>query len=82
MGELKKIFVEIDSETLAAASEAGLDLSEELTRALRRKLPPLESEAERQRAAQQWYEENKEAVDSYNRFVDEHGLFSNGVRKF
>jgi antitoxin CcdA len=82
MGERKKISVEIDSETLDAAAAAGLDLSQELTRALWRKLPPLQSEAERKRAAQQWYEENKEAVDAYNRLVEEHGLFSDGVRKF
>ncbi len=82
MGEIRKVSVEIDSETLDAAAAAGLDLSRELTRALRRVLPPLQSEEERKRAAQQWYEENKEAVDAYNRFVEEHGLFSDGVRKF
>lgn len=82
MGELKKVSVELDSETLEAASAAGLDLSQELTRALRRILPPLQSETERKLAAQQWYEENKEAVDWHNQFVAEHGLFSDDVRKF
>jgi post-segregation antitoxin (ccd killing protein) len=37
---------------------------------------------ERWEAARKWYEENKAAVDAYNDFVDKHGLFSDGVRKF
>jgi post-segregation antitoxin (ccd killing protein) len=82
MGELKKVAVEIDSETLAAASAAGLDLSQELNRALRRKLLPPASDAERERAARRWYEENKDAVDWHNKFMAEHGLFSDSVRKF
>jgi len=79
MGE--RISLELDSESIAAAKEAGIDLSKLLIEALRRRLPQLHA-AERQAAARQWYEENKEAVDSYNRFVETHGLFSDGLRKF
>ncbi len=32
--------------------------------------------------ARKWYEENKEAVDAHNEFVEQHGLFSDGLRKF
>ena len=38
--------------------------------------------AEREAAARQWYEENKDAVDSINKFVAEHGLLSDRLRKF
>jgi antitoxin CcdA len=80
MGE--RVTVEVDAELIAAANEAGIDLSQLLTHALRRRLPPKISYAEREAEAQKWYEENKEAVDSYNEFIKTHGLFSDGLRKF
>jgi post-segregation antitoxin (ccd killing protein) len=61
MGE--RVTVELDAETLAAAREAGVDLSELLSRALRRYLPQLNA-SEHEQSARQWYEENKEAVDA------------------
>ncbi|MPZ39878.1 MAG: acetoacetyl-CoA synthase [Rhizobiales bacterium] len=78
---VERISIELDSESIAAAREAGLDLSQLLREALHRRLPHLHA-AERQAVAQQWYEENKEAIDSYNRFVATHGLFSDRLRKF
>jgi antitoxin CcdA len=78
----ERITVELDAKTLAAARAAGLDLSEMLTRALRRYLPEPDP-AERERAARQWYEENKEAVDAYNKMIEEDGfVFSDGGRTF
>jgi antitoxin CcdA len=79
MGE--RVTLELDSEALAAAREAGIDLSELLTQALRRRLPHLHAEA-RAEEARKWYEENKEAIDSYNRMIEREGLFSDGLRKF
>jgi len=77
----ERVTVELDAETLAAAREARMDLSDLLTRAIRRHLPLLHP-GERQQAAQQWYEENKETVDAYNKMIEEHGLFSDGARTF
>jgi antitoxin CcdA len=77
----ERITVELDAKTLAAAREAGLDLSELLSQAVRRRLPELNS-SERELAARQWYEENKAAVDAYNELIETHGLFSDGVRTF
>ena len=79
MGE--RVVVELEPEALAAARAAGIDLSELLTQALRRRLPSLDT-ADREEAARKWYEENKEAVDAYNEFVETHGLFSDGMRTF
>jgi post-segregation antitoxin (ccd killing protein) len=73
----ERVTVELDEKVIAAAREAGIDLSEFLNRALRRVLPQLDP-AEREQIAQQWYEENKEAVDSYNEFVEKYGVFSDG----
>ena len=79
MGE--RVTIELDSEAAAAAREAGIDLSELLIHALRRRLPKLHAAA-REEAARRWYEDNKEAVDSYNKFIETHGLFSDGQRTF
>jgi antitoxin CcdA len=80
MGE--RVTVEVDAELIAAANDAGIDLSELLTHALRRRLPPKLTDAEREAEAKKWYEENKEAVDAYNELIKKHGLFSDGWRKF
>lgn len=32
--------------------------------------------------AQAWLLANREAIAAYNRHVDEHGVFSDGVRRF
>jgi antitoxin CcdA len=77
----ERVTIELDAEAIEAARAANIDLAELLTAALRRRLPTLHK-AEREQAARQWYEENKEAIDSYNRLVERHGLFSDGIRKF
>jgi post-segregation antitoxin (ccd killing protein) len=78
----KHVTVEIDDETLARAEQAGLDLSEVLTRAIRRATPARKTEAERKQAADAWYRENKEAIDASNELMEKHGLFSDGGRMF
>ena len=78
---MERITLELDSESVAAARAANIDLSELLVQALRRRIPPLHA-AEREKMARQWCEENKTAIDSVNDFVERHGLFSDGVRKF
>jgi antitoxin CcdA len=78
---IERVTIELDSEAIEAARAANIDLSELLIAALRRRLPTLHA-AEREQAARAWYEENKEAIDSYNKFIEQHGLFSDGVRTF
>lgn len=80
MGE--RVTIELDSEALAAAREAGIDLSELLIHALRRRLPKLHA-AQRAEEARRWYEENKEAVDEINKMIEQDGfVFSDGARTF
>jgi hypothetical protein len=43
---------------------------------------PTPTATEREAAARRWFEENKQAVDAYNKFVENGGLFSDGLRKF
>jgi antitoxin CcdA len=77
----ERVTIELDPEAIEAARAANIDLSELLVEALRRRIPTLHA-AEREKAARQWYEENKAAIDSVNEFVERHGLFSDGVRTF
>jgi antitoxin CcdA len=66
--------VSIRSDLLEAAREAGVNLSATLERALAEELASVK------RA--RWREENREAIASYNDYVDEHGAFSDGLRSF
>jgi antitoxin CcdA len=71
---MPKVTVELDEESIAAAREAGIDLSELLLRALYRLLPNLHAAARRE-ADLKWQEENREAIEAVNKMIEEHGLF-------
>lgn len=66
--------VSVRSDLLAAAREAGVNLSAALERALLREL------AEAKRKA--WRHENREAIDAYNEHVAQRGTFADDVRSF
>jgi len=66
--------VSINSDLLEKAKELNINLSATLEEAL----------AEQVRAAQtsQWKKENAKAIQGYNSFVEDNGVFSDGLRKF
>jgi antitoxin CcdA len=66
--------VSIDSDLFEEARARGIQLSALLETAIREKL--------RQAASEQWLEENREAIMSYNRENHEHGVFSDSLRTF
>lgn len=66
--------VSIDSELLVEAKALKINLSQTLEDELRRRV-----KEEKIRA---WTEENREALDSYNRFIAEHGVLSENYRKW
>jgi antitoxin CcdA len=66
--------VSVRSDLLAAAREAGGNLSATLERALMEEL----AEAKRKK----WRQENRDAIVAYNEHVEKHGMFSDGVRSF
>jgi antitoxin CcdA len=68
----KPVNVSIDSDLLRQARELKVNLSKALEERLAQIL--------REERARRWQEENREAIDGYNRFVDTHGLF-NDIRK-
>jgi antitoxin CcdA len=66
--------VSIRSDLLAAAREAGVNLSATLERALTDELAASKRK--------KWREENRDAIQAYNEHVEKHGTFSDDVRSF
>lgn len=66
--------ISIRSDLLAAAREAGVNLSATLERALTEELAATKR--------QKWREENRESIQIYNEHVEKHGTFSDDVRDF
>lgn len=77
----ERVTLELEATALEAAREAGINLSELLSHALKRRLPQL-NPSQQEQAAQRWYDDNKTAVDAYNEMIAAHGLFSDGIRTF
>lgn len=68
----KAVNLSISSDLLRQARELKLNLSQALEERL--------VEIVREERARRWQEENRAAIESYNRFVEKHGLF-NDIRK-
>ncbi len=64
----------LNSDLLKRSRELNINLSATLEQALKAKLA--ETEAEK------WKRQNKNAIQAYNEFVDEHGCFSDEFREF
>lgn len=65
-GRRKPVNLTIDTGVIEAARSVGLNLSRITETALR--------EATRQEHAHRWREENREAIEANNRWVEENGL--------
>lgn len=66
--------VSVRSDLLAAAREAGINLSATLERALTEELATI--------MRKKWLEENREAIQAYNEHVERYGTFSDDLRGF
>lgn len=65
-GKRKAVNLSLDTGVVAAAREAGLNLSQICEAALR--------DASKKERIRRWQEESKEAIDANNAWVAEHGL--------
>jgi antitoxin CcdA len=74
MGTKKAVNLTIDSDLLDQARKLGVNLSRELE-------ARLEQLTKAERSAQ-WQQENREAIEAYNRRVEQRGLFSDRHRRF
>jgi antitoxin CcdA len=66
--------VSINSDLLEKAKELNINLSATLEAALTEQL--------RAELKNQWKAENAKALQAYNRFIENNGVFSDGLRKF
>ncbi len=64
----------VNSDLLRIAKELKINVSATLEKALAEKVN------EQQR--QTWLAENKQAIDDYNQFIENNGVFSDDLRKF
>jgi antitoxin CcdA len=71
-GKRKPVNLSLDTGVVEAARAAGINLSQACEAALRNA-----ARAERDR---QWKEENREAMEGWNRWLDENGLPYAGLR--
>ncbi|EMY3521048.1 type II toxin-antitoxin system CcdA family antitoxin [Yersinia ruckeri] len=70
----QNVTMTVERDLLSRAREAGINLSSTLTAALDTEL--------RHYATRKWQEESTEALETLNRFHDEHGCFSDEYRTF
>ena len=64
----------LDAQLVADAKAMCLNLSETAERAI--------AEAVRHEKVRRWKEENREAIEAYNRYIDEHGVPLSEFRQF
>ncbi len=64
----------LNSDLLAQAKDLKINLSATLEKSL--------AEEVRKRKAEAWLTENREALEASNKFIEENGLFSDGIRLF
>lgn len=70
----KSTNLSLDAQLVADAKAFGLNLSETAERAI--------AEAVREEKVRRWKEENREAIEATNRYVEEHGLPLAEYRQF
>jgi len=73
-GPKRAVNVSVDADILKVAKEMKVNLSQALEETLRNL-----TKEERNRRFQ---EENREAIDSYNRFIEKHGIWGRKYRKW
>ena len=64
----------VDSKLLEDAKRLNLNLSQVFEAGL--------EQAIRQQQREDWLKKNRGALDAYNDYVTQHGVFSNGLRSF
>ena len=64
----------VNSDLLRIAKELNINISATLEQALADKV--------REQKRQIWLTKNKQAIEDYNQFIENKGIFSDGLRKF
>jgi antitoxin CcdA len=70
----KAVNLSVNSDLLRQARELNVNLS--------KILETQPEQMNRQERARRWQEENRNAIEAHNRWVEEHGVFSDRLRQF
>ena len=70
----KSTNLSINSDLLRQAEDRRINISQALELRL--------AELLREEQSRRWNEENREAIEDYNRRIEAHGTFSDGLRRF
>lgn len=73
-GPKRAVNVSIDAEVLAVAKQLKINLSQTFEETLRN--------LTKEERIRRFQEENREAIESYNRFIKKHGIWSEKYRKW
>ncbi len=76
VSSVRKVAINVSLPTtlVQRARQAEIDLSELLERAVEAELRTIDR--------QQWLAENRNAIENYNEYVVQYGVFSDGLRRF
>ena len=70
----RPVNVTIDEAVLADAKRLGMNLSQVLEDELRKRVT--------EEKTRRWQEENREAIEAHNRFIEKHGIFGEEFRNW
>ena len=70
----KAVNLSVDADLLARSKEMDLNLSATFEEVLREKT--------REKERRRWSEENREAIEAFNRRIERDGIWSDGLRRF
>jgi antitoxin CcdA len=73
-GRKRAVNLSIDAEILSLAKEQKINLSQALEDELRKRT--------KEAREAKWREENRDAIESHNRFIEKHGIWSEKYRSW
>ena len=73
-GRKRAVNVTVDEEVLASAKQLSLNLSQILEDELRRRVT--------EEKTRRWEEQNRDALEAHNRFIDKYGIFGEEFRNW
>jgi antitoxin CcdA len=78
----KKVTFTLEEGLVEKLARISAELGKKKTQVVREALTEYIAKTTREQARQAWQKENKEALERYNRRVEDGGVFSDGLRSF
>lgn len=78
----RKMTITLEESILSELDNAALNQGKKKSQIIREALTNYLNISSKEEKAEQWYKENKEAIDAYNKEVEEEGLILKDSRMF